>query len=322
MSTHEVKVVRIEQVLPHPNADKLELIPIGGYQAISAKGNYKPGDLAVYIEPDYVVPDVPEFSFLGGRRRIGAKRLRGLWSEGLLINAPEGAVEGQDVMQSMGIERWEPPTHGEPRSWFGVKGPPLGCIETVPEFIKAIPKYDLENLKKHAFLFTEGEPVIVTEKLHGTNARYVFHDGQMYCGSRTQWRKSDPTNVYWEALKQNPFIEAWCRANPDVVLLGEIFGWVQDLRYGAKEGEYRFAAFDAWHDGLGWVPTDMETDLQRVPVVAMMPFSMEKLKELAEKDSFFGGVSEGLVVQPLEERHDPRHGRVKMKLVSNRYLSR
>lgn len=321
MSTHSVNVVRVGPVLPHPNADKLELTKVGEYTCVIPKGVYREGDLAAYIEPDYVVPATEQFAFLGTRekdRRVGAKKLRGIWSEGLLTAAPAGVVEGADVMEQLGIVRWEPPEPGQP-GWLGVKGPPLGCLESVPEFIKAIPKYDLENYKKYARqVLIPGEVLIVTEKLHGTNSRYVFHDGRMYCGSRTQWRKAEPTNVYWEALKQNPQIERWCEDNPNAVLYGEIFGAVQDLRYGAADGEYRFASFDMYDEGVWWPPPpDMA-----VPQLGIGEYTPEQLYAWAEQDSTFGGIREGLVIQPLDERTSPEIGRVKLKLVSNRYLSR
>ena len=54
MSTHEVKVIRIESILPHPNADALELTNVWGYQCVIRKGAHNVGDLMAYIEPDYM----------------------------------------------------------------------------------------------------------------------------------------------------------------------------------------------------------------------------------------------------------------------------
>lgn len=327
MSQHYVNVVSVPEVKPHPNADKLELVEVEGYTCVIPKGTFKQGDVAAFIEPDYVVPATEQFAFLGTRpkdRRIGAKKLRGIWSQGLLTKAPEGAVVGQNVMEQMGIERWEPPEPGQP-SWMGVKGPPLGVLESVPDFVRQIPKYDLENIRKYVHLLNPGEVVLVTEKLHGTNARYVWHDGRMYCGSRTQWRKQEPPNVYWKALDQNQWIEQWCMDNPNVVLCGEIFGAVQDLRYGAKDGEYRFRAFDLFDFYGGFRFPDSVRDLQPdyvVPVLGEVEFDYEQLKEWAEQDSYFGGIREGLVIQPQRERETNEIGRVKLKLISNRYLSR
>lgn len=323
MSTHRVDVVRIGQILPHPNADKLEMTKVGEYTCLIPKGAYKEGDLAAYIEPDYIVPDTEQFKFLNGHFRIGAKRLRGVWSEGLLTTAPEGSKEGDDVMAALGIQRYEPSAPGQ----MGFKGPPIGLAESVPDWLKQVPKYDLENLKKYHTVFEPGEPVYVTEKLHGTNARYCFDGERMYCGSRSQWRKDDPVNVYWETLKQNPWIEDWCKSHPRHILYGEAFGAVQDLTYGAKSGEFFFRAFDVMFERNFWSPRQLVESIpmeRRVPgLMFEHPFDIEILKTVAEHPSIIGGgVREGIVVKPMEERFDPYIGRVALKLVSNTYLSR
>lgn len=329
MSTHRVDVVRISELLPHPNADRLEMCKVGGYTCLVPKGTYKVGDCAAYVEPDYIVPDTEQFAFLAGKRRIGAKRLRGVWSEGLLVAAPAGAQPGDDVMEKMGITRYEPPVRWGPGGQnAGFHGPPGGLAEGVPEPLKHLPKYDLENLKKYNQVFMPGEGVYVTEKLHGCNARYVYLDGRMWCGGRTQWRKQEPANVYWECLKQNPWIETWCREFEGNVLYGEAFGAVQDLTYGAAPGQVMFRAFDVM------TPTGKMLDsytfiavleaAQRVPILrASMPFDMDDLQAMAEEPSLIGGgLREGLVVKPEQEQTHPLIGRVALKLVSNAYLSR
>ena len=52
------------------------------------------------------------------------------------------------------------------------------------------PKYDVDAFPAYGRkIFVEGEPVILTEKIHGCNSRYVFKDGIMHCGSRGEWKK-------------------------------------------------------------------------------------------------------------------------------------
>ena len=94
MSTHSVTVIEIKEVRPHDNAERLEIVPIGGWQAVVKKGQFKLGDRAIYIQPDYTVPTArPEFAFLAkegrSRHRLKAIRLRGVLSYGLLISVPE-----------------------------------------------------------------------------------------------------------------------------------------------------------------------------------------------------------------------------------------
>lgn len=323
MSTHEVRVVRIDELLPHPNAERLELVKVfGAYTCAVAKGAWQVGDLAAFIEPDYIVPETADFAFLGKSRRIGAKRLRGVWSEGLLVKAPEGAALGDNVMERMGIERHVPRI----KVWGGATGgAPIGLADGVPEELMRLHKYDLENVKKFIDVFEPREPVYVTEKIHGANARFVFRDGQMWAGGRTQWRKPEPVNVYWEALRQNPWIEEWCRQFEGDVLYGEVFGQVQDLTYGAKQGQIFFRAFDVLSENTFLDPATFCAILtvdQRVPRHPLLPFDLELLCELAEQPSLLGGgICEGLVIKPLHERIS-YVGRVALKLVSRQYLAR
>jgi len=163
MSTHEVKVIRIENITPHDKADRLELVTVWGYTCVVRKGQFKVGDLAVFVEPDYVVDlSRPEFAFLsktGSTRtthRIAVSRLRGVYSSGLLVGAPEGAREGDNVIKLLGIERYEPPESGMTKGCAAEHGPEVVC-----------PKYDLENLKKFHSLLVPGEECIITAKLHG-----------------------------------------------------------------------------------------------------------------------------------------------------------
>jgi RNA ligase (TIGR02306 family) len=354
VSTHKVEVIRIADIERHPNADRLGIVRVYGFTAIVALGEYKPGDLAVYIEPDYVVPDTEQFAFLQGKTRIRAKKLRGVWSQGLLIKAPTGAKEGDCVMQQLGITRYEPPMKGQRTALHG-KGGRTGTstAEKPHATLAGIGVYDLENWRRHGVHLVPGEPVVITEKIHGCNARYAWRDGRMWCGSRTQWRKSgeqtwwhkfktrlqrwwrksnrpnqdiDMGNVWWRVLKTHPWIEAWCKANPDCVLYGEVFGDVQDLKYGAGENELFFRAFDVLRGGQ-WVDAieflTMLPAEHRVPVLHCGDYEPAMLEELSRGDSKLAKqMSEGIVIRPVRERWDGRVGRIALKLVSDRYLER
>jgi RNA ligase (TIGR02306 family) len=332
MSTHRVDVVRLGPVEKHPNADSLGITKIFDYTAIVRLGDYSEGDLVAYIEPDYVVPEAEQFAFLGGNRRIRSKKLRGVWSQGLVIRAPEGASEGDDVMEALGIVRYEPPSNGN--GWTSVRGPNPYAEPPHPT-LAHLSKYDLEPYRKFGrHVLEPGESVIITEKIHGTNARYAWRDGRMWCGSRTHWRKRPEdgrADYWWDALSQHPWIEAFCRANPSSVLFGEVYGHVQDLRYGAKDREYRFAAFDA-HDANGYWPfEDLAAECavhqgHTAPILfggAVTLPPLERLEEVSRGDSILGpNMSEGIVIKPVTERWHQSVGRVALKLISDRYLER
>lgn len=143
-STHRVEVVRLDEVRTHPNADALDLVTVWGYPACVRRGDFKAGDLIAYIPPDSVVDTTrPEFSFLGEHTRIKAKRL--------------------------GITHYEPPA---PEESGAEAGPP-------PPLSGYVAKFDVEAMRRYVDLFEPGEPVQVTEKLHGGSARFVWADGRM-----------------------------------------------------------------------------------------------------------------------------------------------
>ena len=52
MSMFKVEVVKISEIMPHENADRLEIASFAGmaYQVVTAKGNFQPGDLAFYLQ--------------------------------------------------------------------------------------------------------------------------------------------------------------------------------------------------------------------------------------------------------------------------------
>ena len=56
MSEHAVRIIEVGEVRPHANADRLCIVPVGGWSCVVSKEQFKPGDRAIYIEPDYVVP--------------------------------------------------------------------------------------------------------------------------------------------------------------------------------------------------------------------------------------------------------------------------
>lgn len=323
MSTHSVNVIQIAEVQPHANAERLEIIPIGGWQAVVKKGQFKPGDRAVYVQPDYTVPTArPEFAFLAkdgkDRHRLKAVRLRGVLSYGLLIPVPADVADravGDDVMANLGIERYEPPVV--------MAGADELPADQCPDIYSS--KFDVESLANFPGVIEDGEQVLVTEKIHGANARYLFDGSTLFIGSRTRWLKPDVAHHWKRATDADPRIEAWCRAHPGVVLYGEVYGAVQSLKYGQKPGGVAFAAFAASDKGE-WIDTPSLIDDDSLPTVPLLyrgSFAPHILA-LAEQDSSVPGAEpghmrEGIVIVPERERRDDRVGRVALKHISARY---
>ncbi len=373
--THKVSIVRVGPMLVHPNADKLEITMVGGYQVVTGKGNFKEGDRAVYIQPDSVVPQTEPFKFIWQdhvgidgkvpekRRRITVKRLRKEYSEGLLMpvtDFPELCItfgenkgqplfgkDGYDVAEILGITHYVPefdkestkadtaaaPKRRYPktlRGWFywtlrklGFKN--AGGRSYAQEVSFQLPVYDIDALKNHKNWFDETDIVQVTEKIHGSNARFTFilddekqplGPGKFYVGSHEQWKMDGP-NVWWNVARQFPQIEEWCVQNPGKVLYGEVGPTQKGFRYGCDNGETFFFAFDVYDPNTNnWTWAGNEGFAPTVPVLYVGAYDFEKVKSLVDGKSTVPqaeNIREGVVVRRLSDSR-------KLKLVSNVYL--
>lgn len=122
MTEFHVEVVRLDNVQKHPNADTLSIATLhDAYPVIFKTGEFQPGDLAAYVPVDSIVPDTEEWSWLAPAgaalrpkdRRIRAKKLRGIFSMGVLMPAPAGAELGADIADAMGITKYDPDAANE-----------------------------------------------------------------------------------------------------------------------------------------------------------------------------------------------------------------
>lgn len=219
-STHKAEVFQLGEPSKHPNADTLSLFKVGetDYSYVGKTEDWmnriRKG--VAWIPPDSLVDTTrPEFAFLmadakydensnpvkgGLYARIKAKKLRGVVSYGLMVPYDGDA----EATEALGIKHYEPPLDGKAGNLSGEDAPaPSGTF----------PKYDVDAFLKYGrSVFADGEPVFVTEKIHGANARYVFTNkigedgvtvGNMNCGSRNLWKKefTSPPNLSLEELK-------------------------------------------------------------------------------------------------------------------------
>lgn len=348
MSSLIVEVCRVDAVEKHPNADRMEICKVKGWRVCTALGQFKPGDLCVYFPPDTVVP--PELSdrlgvtrYLtplaknaeglrppGGRIRVA--RLRGEPSYGLIMRCEDPRWEvGTNVAETYGAQKWEPPI-------VSVDG---DADQPHPAFHRYT---DIESIRNFPDLFQEGEEVVITEKIHGKNARLGrirvddssgASSWQFMAGSHSlrlkerdaQGRRSQ----FWECLTESirALLTRLGGDQSNAILFGEIYGSkVQDLTYGFENGRFAYRAFDIAVDGK-YLDFDEKTrwfeqsGLDAVPVLYRGPFSMAKVEEFAsgpttlcpaEKAGRFKD-REGIVISPVKERRVAAAARVFDRLI-------
>lgn len=330
MSINFIELAEIKSIDPHPNAERLEIAFVHGYQTVVPKGQFTPGQTVVYFPPDMCI-DVEKAKELGVANylkhaegvqcRVGAAKLRGQPSYGFVIgldkcNVPSSARLGEDLSHLFGGYKYQPPE----RTYHG---------DQMPDHPSFHHYTDIQNYARYPVI-EEGTPVRITEKLHGTNARagLIRVDGefQFMCGSRTDSRKE---GVYWKPMTEEVInlLTELCDEQNDVIVFGEIFGpGIQNMHYGQKEKQFR--VFDISVNGkyLDWGELAAACDrfgVAMVPLVYQGPFS-KGLLGLAEGKSLIGGpLREGIVITPLKETWSPALGdRLILKYINAEYLGR
>lgn len=357
MSDWLVHLVQIGKFGKHPNADSLSITQIYGQNVIFRTGTYQEGDLAVFLPPDSVLPMDPEHpvvkdSGLKPGHRVDAVRLRGIFSNGFTIPARVLFSEeelkniplGTHVADRIGVTKYE--DQGDKLSTGGDNERDPGYMPTYTD-IEGWPKY-----RNHGII-NEGDEVVLTEKIHGANARFCFRDGRLWVGSRTGVKAQMVTpegterNLWWKVAKEMGLEERFGRLSGDdtrdlntkstVVLYGEVYGQVQDLKYGVSAGA-TFRVFDTYSVTAcrynNWdetVSIANQMGLETVPVLYRGPWKPE-LEDLRNGPSVLypGHTREGFVIKPVQERfaqynHENRHaftGRVIFKYVGEDYKTR
>ncbi|GGT17906.1 RNA ligase (ATP) [Streptomyces chromofuscus] len=333
----------------HPNADALELAQVGLYRAVVAKDAYRTGDAALYIPEQAVLPQelIDELGLTGrlaGSRsdRVKAVRLRGELSQGIVcrpraladVDLAAAATAGTDFAERLGVTKWVPPV------------PPTmnGDVEPAPDLL---PWVDIENVQRYPDIFTPGEPVVLTEKLHGSAClvTYLADEERVFVSSKGFGAKSlalreDPRNLYWRAVRGHDVAGAAARLAERlgarrVGIFGEVYGaGVQDLTYGAdgRRDTLGYAVFDvsAEIDGqVRWLDAAelLDGELPLVPRLFHGPYDIGRVLEFASGRETVSGrelhLREGVVIRPAVERYSPvTGGRAIAKAVSPAYLTR
>lgn len=234
-----MKVASIERILsvqPHTNADALELVTVLGWQVVCKKGEFKPGDLVVYINIDSELAPNPHFDFLANKNyRIRPIRLRGEISQGICFPLSilndfttefVGPTEGQDVSELINAKHWEKPI---PAQLAGtVKG-------SFPSFLV---RTDEDNLRNYpdALLEIGANPVYYTLKMDGSSGTYFLKDGEFGVCSRGLQLKEDENNSFWQIARKHQLEEKLRQAGGNICIQGEVYGpGIQKNPSGVKE---------------------------------------------------------------------------------------
>lgn len=269
-------LTQILEINPHPNADRLSLATVYGFQIVIQKDKYKVGDKIVLIPIDSILPEriekklFPEGSKITLKNsRVRQIKIRSFPSQGMIVdpndlsdivNFDRMALE-TDLAAILDIKKYEPPVK-EVRSNTNAPGGRKKLAN--PNFHK----YNgLNSIKWFPNMFKEGDEVVIQEKIHGSNCRAAL----LPYNANTLWKKfkkfiglapafekcygsnnvdisADSTykgwygeDVYGAVLQK---VGAFDKMKPNETIFGELCGpgIQKGYSYGLKEHD--FALFD------------------------------------------------------------------------------
>lgn len=306
---------------PAPGFDNLALARILGWQSLVRKSDFPASEgYCLFIPPEMSVdPTRPEWAFLEKRKfKIRAVKMKGIISEGLALPVPPaliGVPPGTDVSSVVGAFRTPEPYQGADLA--GKKA----------RYHPGLPDYpDFGRLQLTPDLFREGELVTVREKLHGTQARYTWCNGELLIASHHTFRSPDSPCVYAQVARDLD-LASWLPDAEPVILYGEIVG------PGIQKGfDYGFekptlVLFDIYDKSrnMFFGPEDFP-DIAPLFLCPRVPqtrihFSHEAVRALAESPSEFhpGTLREGIVIHAGYAGCARRRS---AKLINTAYLSR
>ena len=309
-------LAHINEIKEIPGADNIEQAVIGGWNCIIQKDGYKVNDLVIVATTDAVIPqqlaeDLQVVNYLRKGNRVRTVKLRGVYSECLLI--PESYLsgkttmghwdlgEGSDCMEILGITKYEPP----------VKMVQLASGRKIryqdnPHFHVY---YKFPNLKNVPNMFNEQDTVEITRKIHGTNARYgivkktklsIWDRIRMFFGNK--WAGYDfvvgshnvekgsdsqgfyDTNVWYDIaskyrIKEILWLYAMNRGvdliGDGIILYGEIYGAGIQKGYEYGLNTIKFVGFDVKVNGeyLNVIDTELVIrDVMSLPYVDVLHY--------------------------------------------------
>ena len=312
------KIYNVNDII---NADKIQVVNVLGWECVVQKDEFKIGDLVVYVEPDSILPEKPEFEFLRSKKfRIKTIRLKKQVSQGIcfpLSILPKGKYkEGDDVTDIIDIKKYDPELSKETRmfedsksknpiikylmkyKWYRKlfvtrvkKGWPNFMVKTDEHRIQVV-NFVLQNCKD--------VKLTATEKLDGQSASYgllrlkrkwyqVEDKFQYFVCSRNIHLKTKHECNYWKIADKYDIKNVLMDVIGEqdfVYIQGEIIGpGIQKNKYKLKEIDFRIFNLIYSYEKISYdimMPVIDFNEMKAVPLVSEDFKLKDSIKECIE----------------------------------------
>lgn len=220
-------ITEVSNVLDHPNADRLQIAVVSGWHCIIGKDTIKPGDRVLYIAPDAQIVNPDEEwcssfrSYLGKNGRVKTAKLRGVYSEGIVIENPD-IIDMIDGSEEKYIKHFEIPIPAQLRGQMRSMTLPYQLAKTDQE--------NVQNLDPTEYL---GKNYFITRKMDGNSCTVTYEPstGETHiCSRRIDFKldsEDNKNNVF--IIAATPLVE-WLKATTSptdeglFIIRGEVCG--------------------------------------------------------------------------------------------------
>lgn len=334
MADFKVSAEKIE-LFDHPNADRLQIAKVGMYSLVVGKGTYENGDIVVFAPKRSILPeDIRDNykneqtgqSYLKRGSVVQSIKMRGEPSEGVVIDASW-------ALEKLGHDKSLEEMIGHDLSDL------LGVVEDIPHIpaqfqgkqsnmiANKYSLHDCESIRLHSREFVEGEEIIVSEKVHGTQINIIIHaDGEtVEIGSKGLLKKGisiaeDETNIYWRAFHASHIHAIIKRLYPNqfVQVMGEVIPSQKGYDYGCDTSSGpMMKIFRLEVDGVRISVADLDQSKASAILDMWVPwqksnFDLKVIEGMAKGMEGVSGksrhIKEGVVIEPYPCRNASRGG--------------
>jgi RNA ligase (TIGR02306 family) len=175
----------ISELKPIEGADAIEIAVIGGWECVVKKNEFEVNEICIYVPPDTLVDtDKSHFAFLASKNksnlvRIKPTKIRGVWSEGLLLkicNLPQEVIDHSndfefDFGEILGVSKYNKDVILTQMAGNGNQK-----IASFPTDI--ISKTDEDSLKNNKKVINEfmGKEIYISKKMDGSSMTLILNN--------------------------------------------------------------------------------------------------------------------------------------------------
>lgn len=329
-------IEKILEIIAHPNADKVEIAKILGFNCVVKKGEFKKDDLVIFIEPDSIISEnyrhISHFQFLEKRGwKIREEKFRGIISSGLIVNSSIfeelglniTLSEGLIVAEQIGVQHYEKPNTIINNSDASGHFPS-----------KLFPKTDEPNLKSNIYSLVNfyGKESFITLKMDGSSLSAYYFEGKIGVCSRNLELRENENNKFWNIVKKlhvDDFLVDLYRVTGHYYSVqGEYCGpGINGNRIGLHAPElYIFNLYNIskkeYCDFEKFVSFCNAYKLPTVPIIweGIFNANLKWLTDFASQQKYANGnLAEGIVLRPKKESYNDSIGRLSVKIVNPEY---